>query len=115
ENRFVFASENRINSQVLHFNFYIANGTIRDVACSFAGDPSFVNHLASYTGPLLSFQLGRGFGALPNDVIAVTSASDLELHSQPKFGHVDLLATPLHALRFEAHILEWVYTTVVFD
>ena len=67
ENRFFFASENRINSQVLHFNFYTANGTIRDVVCSFAGDPSFVSHLASYTGPLLSFQLGRGFGTLAND------------------------------------------------
>jgi hypothetical protein len=116
ENRFAFASENRINSQVLHFNFYITNGTIRDVVCSFAGDPSFVSNLASYTGPLLSFQLGRGFGALANDVIALTgsSHSNIELRRQPAFGHVDLLATPLHALRFEAHILEWIYTNVIF-
>ena len=74
-----------------------------------------VSHLASYTGPLLSFQLGHGFGALANDAIALTSASDIELRSQPDFGHVDLLATPLHALRFEAHILEWIYTNVMVD
>ena len=114
ENRFVFASENRINSQVLNFNFYTANGTIRDVVCGFAGDPSFVSNLASYTGLLLSFQLGRGCGALTNDAIALTSASDIELRSQPEFGHVDLLATPWHALRFEAHVFEWVYTSVIF-
>jgi hypothetical protein len=115
ENRFFFASENRINSQVLNFNFYITNGTIRDVVCSFAGDPAFVSNLASYTGPLLSFQLGRGFGALANDTVALTSASDIEIRSQPEFGHVDLLATPLHALHFEGHILEWIYTNVIFD
>ena len=38
------------NSQISSFNFYVANATLRDVVCSFAGDSTFVDHLASY-GP----------------------------------------------------------------
>ena len=114
EDRFFFASENRLNSQVSSFNFYVANATVRDVMCSFAGDPTFVDNLASYTGPILAFELGLGFGELANDVIALTSSSDVKIRPHPNFGHADLLTTPIHGLLFELQLLEWIYTDVLF-
>ena len=115
EDRFFFASENRLNSQISSFNFYVANATVRDLMCSFAGDdPAFVNNLANYTGPILAFELGLGFGELANDVIALTGSSNVTIRSHPHFGHADLLTTPIHGLLFELQILEWVYTDVLF-
>src|SRR5262249_43798059 len=115
EDRLFFASEDRVNSQISNFNFYVANATLRDVGCSFAaGATTFVDNLASYIGPILTFQFGLGFGELANDAIALTSSSDVEIRSQPEFGHNDLLTSPLHRLLFELPILGWVYTDVVF-
>ena len=114
EDRFFFASENRLHSQISSFNFYVANATVRDIMCSFAGDPAFVDNLASYTGPILAFELGLGFGELANDVIALTGSSNVTIRSHPHFGHADLLTTPIHGLLFELQILEWVYTDVLF-
>lgn len=115
EDRLFFSSENRVNSQIGSFNFYVANATVRDVVCSFAGDPRFVANLANYTGPILAFELGLGFGGLANEAIALTSSNDVEIRSQPGLGHVDLLTSPIHGLLFELPLLEWVYTKVIFN
>jgi pimeloyl-ACP methyl ester carboxylesterase len=114
EDRFFFSSESRVNSQIQNFNFYIANATVRDVVCSFAGDETFVANLEQYTGPILSFEPGRGFGALAHDAIALMSSSDVESKSHPRFGHIDLFTSPLHGLLFALRVIVWVYTDVVF-
>jgi pimeloyl-ACP methyl ester carboxylesterase len=114
EDRFFFSSEHRLNSQISHFNFYAANATVRDLVCSFAGDPTFVANLASYTGPILTFELGLGFGELANESIALTGSTEVTIRSHPNFGHIDLFTSPLHGLLFELRVLEWVYTDVVF-
>jgi hypothetical protein len=87
---------------------------VRDIVCGFAGNPTFVDNLTSYTGPILTFELGRGFGELANDIIALTSSTEVEIRSHPSFGHIDLFTSPIRGLLFELRVLEWVYTDVVF-
>lgn len=112
EDRFYNASEERLNTQIGSFNFYAANAAIRDIVCSIAGDPTFVGDLASYTGPVLAFEAGLGFGPLMHETIALTGSTQVRIESDPGFGHVDLPTSPSRKQLFDQKILAWIETDV---
>jgi hypothetical protein len=109
QDRFFVASEARLNAGLSAANYYIPNGTFRDLMCAFAGDATFTSNLSRYHGPVLSFELGNGLAAWDNASIALTSSRDVDVVSYPGFGHVDLLASPDHQRLFEDRIVRWVY------
>jgi pimeloyl-ACP methyl ester carboxylesterase len=108
-NSFTFASEPRLNSEVLSFNYYTPNAVLRDSVCNFAGDTTFVANLKQYKGPILSFQLDAGFGTLTNETIALTGAKDVDVDSFAGYGHLDLLSSANHDKLLDQPIVWWTY------
>jgi pimeloyl-ACP methyl ester carboxylesterase len=114
EDRLFNASESRVNAQLGAFNFYASNASMRDIVCGFAGDAAFVGNLASYTGPILSFEAGLGLGPYMNGTIHLTGSSKVRTESYPSFGHNDLPTSPSRKQLFDMKILEWIETDVAF-
>jgi pimeloyl-ACP methyl ester carboxylesterase len=106
------ASESRVNTQIGAFNFYASNASLRDIVCSFAGDPAFVGNLASYTGPILSFEAGLGLGPYMDDTIGLTGSTSVHTESHPDFGHNDLPTSPSRMQLFDIKILAWIEAVV---
>ncbi len=108
EDRFFFASEERLAENVTRFNSYIPLAAVKNVSCGLAGlESQHVANLANFHGAVLGIGGGRGFGAYMQPNLDLIGASSSELLLTADFGHIDHFMTPRHRDYVERPILDW--------
>lgn len=108
EDRFAFASEERLFENVTRFNSYSPLAVIKNVSCGLAGvETQHVANLGAFTGSVLGIGGGRGFGPYMQYHLDLTGSNDVTLLLTPEFGHIDHFMTPHHREVVERPILEW--------
>jgi pimeloyl-ACP methyl ester carboxylesterase len=107
EDRFFFADEALIHASISRFVDYVATRVIRDVSCGLAGETTFSNNLSSFTGPVIMFAGGHGFGTGMTDTAALLSNADVTLDYREEYGHVDHVFSTKHLQEVEHPVLSW--------
>lgn len=107
EDRFFYASEERLAMLVLQLNHYEPMALIRDYTCALAGERTFTDNLGSFTAPVYAIGGGHGFGAWMGDNIALLGSTDVTWNFIPEFGHGDHFASPDHRNLLEKPLFEW--------
>ncbi|MFN7963945.1 MAG: hypothetical protein U0002_21965 [Thermoanaerobaculia bacterium] len=107
EDRFFFASDERVFVFSSLFNDYSATRTIRDVSCSLAGESTFTGNLGAFTGPVYLLEGGL---ASVNEMEAqadLLGSSRITRNFIPEFGHADHWFARAHRRVLEADVLRW--------
>jgi pimeloyl-ACP methyl ester carboxylesterase len=107
EDRFFFANEPLVHANIEVFVDYVANRTIRDVSCGLAGDRTFSNNLHNFTGPVIIFAGGHGFGTGMIDTANLMTSAAVTLNFREEYGHVDHVFSNNHSQEVEHPILRW--------
>ncbi len=107
EDRFFFANESLVHSNVAQFVDYTAIRTLRDLSCGLAGDQTFTDNLHSFTGPVIMFAAGHGFGPGMVDTAELMTSAKVTLNFNEEYGHVDYVFSTRHLKELERPILKW--------
>jgi len=107
EDRFFFVNEPLIHASISVFVDYVANRTIRDVSCGLAGERTFSNNLHSFTGSVIVFAGGTGFGTGMTDTANLMTSADVTVNFRPEYGHVDYVFSNNHLHEVEHAVLKW--------
>ena len=107
EDRFFFANEPLVHANIATFVNYTTIRSLRDLNCGLAGETTFTNNLASYTGPVLMFAAGHGFGPAMLDTAQLMSSADVTIKFNGDYGHVDYMFSTNHIHEVEQPILKW--------
>ena len=107
EDRFFFADEELVHANIASFVDYVANRTIRDVNCGLAGDRTFSNNLHSFTGPVIIFAGGTGFGTGMTDTANLMTSAEVTIKFKEEYGHVDHVFSTNHLQEVEHTVLKW--------
>lgn len=107
EDRFFFADEALVHANISRFVDYVTTRTIRDVSCGLAGERTFSNNLQSFTGPVIMFAGGHGFGTGMTDTAGLLSNADVMMNFRDDYGHVDHVFSTNHSHEVEHPILSW--------
>lgn len=112
EERFFYASEERLGLYFLGVNDYDPLALVRDYTCALAGERTFTGNLAGFTAPVLALGAGHGFGPWMGDNLGLLSSTDLTWTVDPELGHLDAFASPDHRQRLEKPIFDWLERVV---
>jgi pimeloyl-ACP methyl ester carboxylesterase len=107
EDRFFYANEALVHANIAGFVDYVATRTIRDVSCGLAGEQTFSNNLQSFSGPVIIFAGGNGFGTGMTDTANLMTAATVQLHFNEAYGHVDHVFSNDHLHEVEHPVLAW--------
>lgn len=107
EDRFFFANEDLVHANIAQFVDYVATRTIRDVSCGLAGEQIFSNNLHSFTGPVIMFAGGTGFGTGMTDTANLMTNATITLDFKEEYGHVDHVFSNNHLHEVEHPVLKW--------
>ena len=107
EDRFFFANEPLVHANIAVFVDYVANRTVRDVNCGLAGEQTFTNNLQSFTGPVIVFAGGTGFGTGMIDTANLMTSAEVTMHFRADYGHVDHVFSIDHLHEVEQVVLKW--------
>ncbi|MDQ3806246.1 MAG: lysophospholipase [Acidobacteriota bacterium] len=107
EDRLFFANEPLVHANIRGFVDYVATRTIRDVSCGLAGERTFSDNLQSFTGPVIMFAGGGGFGAGMTDTAALLTSSKVTMNFREEYGHVDHVFSVKHLHEVEHPVLKW--------
>lgn len=107
EDRFFFVNEPLIHASISVFVDYVANRTIRDVSCGLAGERTFSNHLHNFTGSVIVFAGGTGFGTSMTDTANLMTSAEVTVNFKPEYGHVDYVFSNNHLQEVEHAVLKW--------
>jgi pimeloyl-ACP methyl ester carboxylesterase len=107
EDRFFFADEALVHANINVFVDYAATRTIRDVSCGLAGERTFSDNLQSFTGRVIIFAGGHGFGTGMTDTAALLSNADVTTNFREEYGHVDHVFSADHLHEVEHPVLKW--------
>jgi pimeloyl-ACP methyl ester carboxylesterase len=107
EDRFFFANEPLVHANIAVFVDYVANRTIRDVSCGLAGETTFSNNLHNFTGPVIVFAGGTGFGTGMIDTANLMTSATVTLNFRAEYGHVDHVFSNNHLHEVEHPVLKW--------
>jgi pimeloyl-ACP methyl ester carboxylesterase len=107
EDRFFFANEPLVHANIATFVDYVATRTIRDVSCGLAGEQTFSNTLHSFTGAVIMFAGGNGFGTGMTDTATLMTSADVTLNFNEAYGHVDHVFSNNHLHEVEHPVLNW--------
>ena len=107
EDRFFFVNEPLIHASISVFVDYVANRTIRDVSCGLAGERTFSNNLHSFTGSVIVFAGGTGFGTSMTDTANLMTSAEVTVNFRPEYGHVDYVFSNDHLHEVEHAVLKW--------
>ena len=107
EDRFFFVNEPLIHASISVFVDYVANRTIRDVSCGLAGERTFSNNLHSFTGSVIVFAGGTGFGTGMTDTANLMTSANVTVNFRPEYGHVDYVFSNNHLHEVEHAVLKW--------
>ena len=107
EDRFFFANEPLVHANIATFVNYTTTRAMRDLNCGLAGETTFTNNLGSFTGPVIMFAAGHGFGSAMLDTAQLMSSADVTIKYNGNYGHVDYVFSPNHVHELEQPILKW--------
>jgi pimeloyl-ACP methyl ester carboxylesterase len=107
EDRFFFVNEPLIHASISVFVDYVANRTIRDVSCGLAGERTFSNNLHNFTGSVIVFAGGTGFGTSMTDTANLMTSAEVTVNFKPEYGHVDYVFSNNHLHEVEHAVLKW--------
>lgn len=113
EDRFFFANESLVHANVAGFVDYTAIRTLLDLSCGLAGDQTFTGNLHSFTGPVIMFAAGHGFGTGMDDTAELMTSADVTIKFNEVFGHVDYMFSTNHRKKLERPILKWLKKEVL--
>lgn len=112
EDSFAYADEPLVHANINGFVDYVAVRTIRDLNCGLAGERTFTNNLGSFTGPVLMFVGGHGFGTGMTDTAALMTNAKVTVEYKEDYGHVDHVFSTRHTQEVEHPILAWLLQDV---
>jgi pimeloyl-ACP methyl ester carboxylesterase len=107
EDRFFYANEALVHANIATFVDYVATRTIRDVSCGLAGESTFSNNLQSFSGPVIMFAGGTGFGTGMTDTANLMTSATVTLNFNEAYGHVDHVFSNNHLHEVEHPVLKW--------
>ena len=113
ENKFTFANESLLQANISVFNDYVAIKSIGDVSCGLAGQTTFTNNLDDFSGPVIMFVAGHGFGSGMFDTAQLMTSADVTINFKEQYGHVDYVFSTKHLQQLEHPILNWLTQEVV--
>jgi hypothetical protein len=94
-------------------NDYVAIRSIADLSCGLAGDTTFTNNLDDFSGPVIMFVAGHGFGSAMFDTAQLMTSADVTINYKEQYGHVDYVTSTKHLQQLEHPILTWLTQEVV--
>ncbi len=107
EDRFFFANESLVYANVARFVDYTAIRTLRDLSCGLAGDQTFTGNLQNFSGPVILFAAGHGFGSGMFDTAQLMTSAQVTMNANEAYGHVDYMFSTDHLQELEHPILNW--------
>jgi hypothetical protein len=108
-----FSDEQRLFANIAVFDDVTANGVTRDLYGSLAGVvTTYVDNLASFTGPVMIIKAGQGFGSIMDELPGKLGSSDVTFLALEGFAHIDHFGSPAHRLVLEFPIALWLGTSV---
>lgn len=107
EDRFFFANESLVHANIAGFVDYVANRTVRDINCGLAGEDIFTNNLHNFTGKVLVFAAGNGFGSGMIDTANLMTAAKVKIKFREDYGHVDYFFSDDHLHELERPVVKW--------
>lgn len=107
EDRFFFANESLVHANLAGFVNYATIASMRDLNCGLAGETTFTNNLDNFTGPVIMFAAGHGFGTAMADTANLMTSADVTMNFNEDYGHVDYMFSLNHRQELEHSILSW--------
>lgn len=111
ENRFFYANESLVHGSLAGFVDYATTRSFLDLNCGLAGDTTFTANLGSFSGPVIMFSAGHGFGSAMFDTAQLMSSATVTINSNPDYGHVDYPFSEDHVHQLEQPIMKWIKET----
>ena len=108
EDRFLFANESLVHGSLAGFVDYATTKSLADLNCGLAGATTFTGNLGSFSGPVLMFSAGHGFGSAMQDTAALMASATVTMKSNPDYGHVDYMFSEDHIQEVEHPIMNWI-------
>ena len=81
---------------------------LRDLNCGLAGENTFTNNLGAFSGPVIMFAAGHGFGTAMFDTAQLMVSADVTINSKPEYGHIDYPFSTNHVHELEQPIMKWI-------
>ena len=107
EDRFFYVNEPLLHANIATFIDYVPIKTLRDLNCGLAGETTYTNNLGSFTGPVIMFAAGHGFGSAMFSTAQLLTSADVTINFKAEYGHVDYMFSNKHAQELEHPILTW--------
>ncbi|HEX7774239.1 MAG TPA: hypothetical protein VF435_17570, partial [Pyrinomonadaceae bacterium] len=107
EDRFTYANELLVHANLATFFDYAPIRSLRDLNCGLAGETTFTNNLGSFTGPVIMFAGGHGFGSAMFSTAQLMTSANVTINSNQEYGHVDYMFANDHLHDLEHPIHTW--------
>lgn len=107
EDRFFYANESLVHANLATFYDYTPIRSLRDLSCGLAGETTFTNNLGSFSGPVIMFIAGHGFGSAMFSTAQLMTSATVTINFEQDYGHVDYPFSQDHVQQFEHPILNW--------
>jgi len=62
---------------------YVTTRSFRDLNCGLAGETTFNGNLGTFSGPVIMFAAGHGFGTAMQDTAALMTSATVTMKSNP--------------------------------
>ncbi|HEV2864014.1 MAG TPA: hypothetical protein VGX48_23660 [Pyrinomonadaceae bacterium] len=112
EDKLTYADEPLVHANIRAFVDYVATRTIRDVSCGLAGERTFSDNLASFSGSVLMIAGGHGFGPEMLDTKELLTNANVTVNYVEEYGHVDHVFSTRHMQEVEHPVLAWLLSDV---
>ena len=107
EDRFFYANEPLLHANLATFLDYTPVRAVRDLNCGLAGETTFINNLGSFSGPVIMFAGGHGFGSAMFSTAQLMTSASVTLNFKQEYGHVDYMFSNNHLQELEHPIFTW--------
>lgn len=107
EDRFLYANEPLVHANLATFLDYTPLKSLRDLNCGLAGETTFTNNLGSFSGPVIMFAGGHGFGPAMFSTAQLMTSASVTLNFKQEYGHVDYMFSNNHQHELEHPIYTW--------
>ena len=107
EDRFFYANESLVHANLATFFDYTPLRSLRDLNCGLAGETTFTNNLGSFSGPVIMFAGGHGFGSAMFSTAQLMTSANVTINFKQEYGHVDYMFSEDHLHELEHPILTW--------
>lgn len=107
EDRFFYVNEPLLHANIASFIDYTPIKALRDLNCGLAGETTFTNNLGNFTGPVIMFAGGHGFGSAMFSTAQLMTSANVTINFKAEYGHVDYMFSNKHQHEVEHPILSW--------